>query len=215
MSDVLYATTDQYRERQTSDAVESLLEDQILAASRAVDAMLWVAPGHFAPIDNATYIFDAGGGETLPLRDGEGLGYWLRTVVGDGIRPDYERRGTYDTLFKWDLDDVFIWPVPRNAAALGRPYRDIELRRVGDVPLSIWPYADGSVQIEGAWGWESIPPPIRELTIATTRVLRDAEAAGATAEVTALDTGLSVRTQESKLWLRVERRYSRKPIVAA
>ena len=154
MSDTAYATFAQYSARNAVAAdQESRVEEQLLAVSRHLDNKLRMMPGGFAPIASATFYFDGTGTERLWLRDAEGRVYPLRTVIADGIRPDFDRTGDYGTTtFKWDLGDPFVWPIPRNGAVTGRPYRALELRRVGAVPIAIWPYADGSVRIQGGLG---------------------------------------------------------------
>lgn len=212
-SDV-YATPAQYRARTgaTASVLDDLLIEQLTAASRMVDAELRVMPGYFAP-HSGVYLFSPQGGQVLTLRDEDGLAYALRTVEADGIRPDYDLTGRYDQ-YAWDLDDAWIWPMARNALQLGRPYHALQLRRVGDVPITVWPWQDGSVQITGDWGWPATPTPIRELAIKVARDMRDSLRGGAAARVEAVDEGIAYRDDTWRLWNQVRRRYGRAPAMA-
>ena len=212
--DISYATPTQYRARTGASAMveDVLLEAQLNAASRVVDQELSVIPGHFAP-HTATYLFSCEGWRVLTLRDADGLAYGLRSVVSDGIRPDYDLTGRYDQ-YAWDFDDAWVWPLARNAAALGRPYHAIELRRLGNVPITTWPWNDGSVQIEGEWGWAETPPPISELTVHVARDFRDSLRGGAAARVEVIDEGVTYRPDTWRLWQTVKLRYGHKQAMA-
>ena len=210
-----YATAAQYRARTSAGTTidDDLLDDELTAAARLIDQKLGVTPGHFAPTADATYLFASRGGSVLELRDEDGLAFALRSVADDGIRPDYDRTGRYDQ-YAWDLDDAWIWPRARNAAAIGRPYHAIELRRTADAPLTIWPSADGSVQIRGAWGWEAVPAPIRELTVKIARDQRDTLRGGASGRVELIDDTASFRPDTWRLWAEIETRYGRRQSLA-
>ena len=209
MSDVAYVDFDFYAARENADMTDqTAIEAQVLAMSRYLDRKLDMMPGGFAPIASATFYFDPQGHETLNLRDHEDALYPLRSVVADGIRPDYDRTGDYDnTTFKWDLDDVWIWPSPRNGAATGRPFRSLELRRVGNVPITLWPYSDGSVRIEGAWGWAATPPTIKELVVKLTRDTIDSQRGGGTASIAPLEEGIPLMSDTWRLWRSMERAF--------
>ena len=186
------------------------LDDQLEAASRIIELEMRLAPDYFSPHD-ATYYFQTRGRSTLYLRDEEGLAYCLRSVVADGIRPDYERSGDYDgSAYQWDLSAVWIWPTPRNHAETGRPIRSLELRRVGAAPFTWWPTSDGSVRIEGAWGWGETPKAIVELTIDVVRDMRDSEAAGLSGRVHLLDSGISISDNTWRMWQSIREQYGRK-----
>ena len=210
MSDIAYATFAQYSARNAVDtADQSRVEEQLLAVSRHLDNKLRMMPGGFAPIASATFYFDGTGTERLWLRDAEGRVYPLRTVIADGIRPDFDRTGDYGTTtYAWDFDKPFIWPIPRNGAATGRPYRALELRRVGAVPIAIWPYADGSVRIQGAWGWAATPPDLTELVIKLARDISDSHRGGAAATIGPMEDAIGLQDDTWRLWLRVENEYS-------
>jgi len=211
----IYASVEQYRSRTgVGRTINSdLLNEELDAASRLIDQELGVVPGYFAPIAQATYIFPCDGGQVLFLRDEDGLAYGLRSVTAGGIRPDYDLTGAYDQ-YSWDLDDDFIWPRARNAIQLGRPYHALELRRIQRAPLTIWPWQDGSVQIEGAWGWESTPSPIRELTVKVARDQRDTLRGGAAGRAETIDDVSIIRPDTWRLWAEVKTRYSRRlPLV--
>ena len=210
-----YATFVQYKARQgVDDSQKSRVEEQLLAMSRYLDLKLNMVPGGFAPIPSESFLFEGRGGDTLYLRDGEGAVYPLRSVDSDGIRPDYERSGDYSTThYKWDLDDPFIWPIPRNGAAIERPFRALQLRRVGSSPATIWPYSDGAVQITGDWGWAMTPGPIRELVIYLARDIADSQQGGAAAVLAPLDQGVPLQDDTGRLWRMVEQQYSQGKLV--
>ena len=206
-----YATAADYRARTDAGTAvpDDLLAEQLAAASRIVDQELRVAPRHFTP-HTERYVFSGGGGAVLWLRDEAGFAYGLRSVVAGGIRPDYAYTGRYDQE-AWDLDDVWVWPRPRNGAQLGVPYHALELRLVGAAPMTVWPWVDGSVSIEGEWGWATTPGAIRELTVHVARDLRDSLRAGAAGRVETIDDGLVYRDDTWRLWREVKRRYGRDP----
>ena len=204
-----YATFAHYQARQgVDDAAKPMVEETLQAMSRYLDRKLHMVPGGFGPIDNATFLFDGVPGDTLHLRDGEGAVYPLRTVVPDGIRPDFARTGDYSTTqFKWDLDDPFIWPIPRNGAQIERPYRALQLRRIGGSPATIWPYSDGAVQITGDWGWAAVPDAIRELVIYLARDIADSQQGGAAAILAPLEQGVALQDDTGRIWRMVQQQY--------
>lgn len=211
---ILYASPGDYRARAdvTDRSIDDeLLTEQLTAASRIVDMELRVSPGYFAPY-SGTHHFSSKGGQTLMLRDDDGLAYALRTVEAGGIRPDYALTGRYDQE-EWDLDDAWIWPLARNAPANGRPYYALQLRRVGNVPITIWPWQDGSVQITGDWGWASTPAPIRELVVKMARDMRDSHLGGAAARIEAFGEGVAYRDETWRLWRQVKIRYGRRQLL--
>ena len=208
MSDVAYAEFNDYAQRENADlADQNTIEAQLLAMSRYIDRKLRCAPGLFAPADGQTFYFDGSGSHLLPLRDDEGAYYPLRSVDADAIRPDYDRTGDYDQALSWDLDDVFIWPIPRNHEGIGRPIKSLELRRIGRAPYTIWPYADGSVRITGDWGWAQTPPAIVELVVKLTRDVVDSQRGGGTASIAPLEEGVPLMDDTWRLWRSIENQY--------
>lgn len=213
MPQTQYATAAEYRARTgaTDSVVDDLLNEEILAASRIIDQDLRLMPGYFSPHD-ATYYFQTEGGRKLHLRDEAGYAYALRSVVADGIRPDFDRDGTY-TQYQWDFDDSWLWPIPRNGPAIDMPYTAIEIRYIGtDLPAAYWPFSQGSVEIEGSWGWEVTPAPIRELTVHVARDMRDSLRGGAGARVEVVDDSIAYRDDTWRLWQLVKSRYGRRTI---
>ena len=208
MSNVAYAEFNDYAQRENADfADQNTIEAQLLAMSRYIDRKLRCAPGLFAPADGQTFYFDGSGSHLLPLRDDEGAYYPLRSVDADAIRPDYDRTGDYDQALSWDLDDVFIWPIPRNHEGIGRPIKSLELRRIGRAPYTIWPYADGSVRITGDWGWAQTPPAIVELVVKLTRDVVDSQRGGGTASIAPLEEGVPLMDDTWRLWRSIENQY--------
>ena len=212
MTPAAYATSAEYLARTGERDIAEVtagLDNQLAAASRTIELEMKLAPDYFTAHD-ATYYFQSNGGRTLFLRDQEGLAYCLRSVVDGGIRPDYSRAGTYtDARYRWDLDDAWIWPAPRNYSVTERPIVSLELRRVGAVQVTWWPTDDGSVRIEGAWGWAEVPEAIVELTIDVARDMRDSEAAGLSGRVHILDSGVAIRDETWRTWQSIRRGYGR------
>ena len=206
-----YASWADYQAREhAADSLEGQVTAMLTAMSRSLDRKLLTIPGGFTSLDAKTFVFQSYGGSRLWLRDSSHYIYPLRTVDDDGIKVDYDETGEYaDSAWQWDFDDVFVWPVPVNHAAHGEPARGVELRRLGSAPRTVWPYADGSVQITGNWGWETTPPPIAELVIARTRDMRDVQRGGASAVVADI-TGEAIPFADDswRLWQQVEADYS-------
>ena len=216
MSDVAYADFAIYKSRGGTGIADSQEDDVnaiLLHASRLLDRKCEIMPGGFAPIDDLTLYFDGSGRDLLVLRD-EGRSICpLRTVIADGIRPDYDHTGDFDTTeYQWDLDDKWVWPSPRNGAATGEPYISLELRSIGDAPLTIWPFSDGAVRITGAWGWAATPPTIRELTVKLARDTVDMQRGGGAAVVAELDDGITLLPDSQRLIGQMVRQYRRKRI---
>ena len=207
-----YATWEQYQARNTTNADhETAVTDLLPAISRLVDRRLYMMPGGFAPMNGATFYFTGQGRRTLRLRDSEGAAYPLRSVAAGGIRPDYDRTGDYDNVAQqWDLDDAWIWPRPRDADAIGRPYRSLELRRISGAPFTIWPYSDGGVRITGDWGWAATPGMIRELVIAWTRDTLDGHQGGLASVVDGMDQPIMLGGDTWRLWNMVQAEYRTK-----
>ena len=208
-SNAAYATWTNYRDRGGTNADrEDLITEILPAVSRLVDRRLNMMPGGFAPMAGETFYFNGRGKRRLHLRDSEGAVYPLRAVAADGIRPDYDRTGDFDdTRYQWDLDDAWIWGLPRNGAALGRPYRALELRRITSAPVTIWPFTDGGVRITGDWGWAATPGMIRELVVGWTRDTSDAHQGGAAATIQAIEEGVMLSGDSWRLWSKVQQEY--------
>ena len=202
MSDTPYCTFAQYKLRQNADGVDQAqIEAELLAASRTLDSNLCAAPGHLAPIDGVTYQFAGSGRRILQLADGN-LGFGLRSITE--ITADYSAQG--GQLETWTLADGIV-AHPRNAVALGRVWRWLELR-LTDGPRA-WP-AGGDVEVTGDWGYASIPPGATELVAWLARVYIDTQTGGAAAVVAAFDDGFSVGVSPmaSRLWRNVERTFT-------
>lgn len=211
-----YATVDEFRNRTNllSAAENDEIAEQLEAVSRLVDQELRLMPGAFAPHE-ATYHFQTDGGSTLYLRDDSGFAYPLRSVVADGIRPDFDRERTY-TEYLWDFDDAWLWPIPNNGPQIGIPYESIEIRRGRygyETPYTYWPIQHGSVQIEGAWGWAAIPGAIRELVCHITRDMRDSLLGGSAQRMEVVDDTTVFRPDTWRLWAQVKSRYGSKRVM--
>ena len=201
-----YLTDDEYRARTGTKQDDVALGEQLEAASRMIDAELYRAPGHFAPIASAVYTFAVPYfmSNQLKLTDETGLDYALRTVADDGIvaiRID----GT--TSFTCNLADDWVSALPWNAAAFNMPLNELRLSRPPSGP-GIWP-PYGTVQITGAWGYAETPGPIRELTAHVCRDFRDTISAGAALRIETIGEGAGIQTQTDtwRLWKMVKRRW--------
>ena len=187
---------------------EELYERLLLSASRLIDRELDMMPGGFAPIDHRTFHFRGSGRRRLRLRDAQGQMYPLRSVDADGIRPDYDGTGNYEsTDYSWDLEDAWVWPTVIDAVAIGRPIYGLELRRINAAPLTIWPTRERSVQITGDWGWAEVPDPIRELAIGCARQAADAHQGGLAAVADGFDEAVMLGGDAWRLWDRVRQEY--------
>ena len=212
----VYATAAQYRNRTgagnqlaeaASTALDELLDEMLASASRLIDNDLEVVPGYFAPTE-ATHVYATDGGTTLRFRNEAGLAHCLRAVAPGGIKPDYELSGVFDQE-SWDLEDVWIWPRPRNAATYNHPYFALELRLLSDVVYGNWPTGGGGVEITGSWGWPAVPAPIRDLTVHVARQMRDSMRGGGAARVEAIDDVVAYRDDAWRLWQSIKRDYGR------
>lgn len=203
-----YADADDFTQRMGEQHLpddDTALDEQLEAASRLIEKEMGLAPRYFEA-HNATYFFEAHGQETLFLR-ASGLAYCLRSVADDGIRPDYAWSGDYDTPDKWDLDDAWVWPRPRNYSEISEPITSLELRNIGSAPRVRWPYPPGSVRIEGAWGWASTPEAVVDLVCKVVRDMRDTEAAGASGRFELFDATVMVRSDTWRLWNSIRQQY--------
>lgn len=213
-----YATEAQYRAAvgDTSTGSDTTLASQLASMSRLLERSLHVQVGAFNAHE-ATYRLSGSGVETLWLRDAAGQGYFLRSVVEDGIAVDQgsglEAVG--------DLDDSWLLALPENAPAGGEPYRQLEI--VAGGPLSRWPEGRGVVRIEGAWGYASVPAVVRDLVIHRTHEIREALKAGASGGLPSWEGAFEVsgpapaamQPRTFWLWKEAERLYGRRlPVVA-
>ena len=205
-----YADFTQYKARQPADDTQQeRIGEVLVAASRYLDRKLNCMPGGFGPLDDLTLRFWAMGTRVLWLRNEEGLICPLRTVVADGIRPDFDFRGDYDnTAWKWDLDATWLHGIPDYAEAVGVPYRALGILPYDNAQIGVWPAAGAAVRIEGNWGWASVPSPIRELTIYLARAISDSHQGGAGAIVGAFDEAIQVTDQARRFWRSAMSEYS-------
>ena len=209
MSTVRYASAVEYGDRQPgSDASDSELPGELIAASRLVDKQLHVEPGHFAPHD-ATYRFTGSGQSRLWLRDDGGLAYGLRSVVTGGITIDLSGDGVYDG-YAWDFGDPWVLPSPLNAVEYAEPYFALDLRVPVASSRKTWPELRAAIKIEGAWGWPATPDIVKSFTIARVRDVRDGIKAGGAGVVAQLDDGTPLSETAWRLWLQVANLYGRR-----
>ena len=179
-----YATLSEYRARMTSpDDDDTLLTAELEAASRLLDRELFAADGMFAPIASATYSFPGTGSSRLWLRDAS-EGYLLRSIVSVTIDGD-----------PIEVADLTTHPLNTDQA--------VALARTSGV----WP-SGAVVAIAGAWGYETTPPPLRELVVSMTRRVRDAQQGGAAMVVNYLGEGVELGEGDWRLWASTRRAYS-------
>ena len=209
-SPTAYADFAQYKARQPADdAQQARVEEVLVASSRYLDRKLNCMPGGFAPLDDLTLRFWPYGGQTLWLRNEEGLLCPLRNVVADGIRPDFDFTGDYDnSAWKWDLDVLWLHGIPDYSVAMGVPYRALRLLPYASAQIGVWPTAGAGVRIEGDWGWAVVPSPIRELTIYLARTIGDSHQGGASAMAGAFDEAIQMTDQARRFWRSVMSEYA-------
>lgn len=140
-------------------ATESVLEQAIEAASRAIDGM---TGDRFYEDDAATRYFTAQESAYLSVPS-------LRSVTT--LKTDEDGDGTYELT--WATTDYRLRPL--NAAADGRPYTSIGLKTGG---LYAFPTGmEAGVQILGDWGWDAVPHAVREACIVlSTRLFKRKDA---------------------------------------
>lgn len=132
----------------------------IAAASRGIDEYCGRTFGtatttdrYYSPLDSCS----------LDVNDLTSVGTFQIDADGDG---------TFETT--WTENVQFIL-APLNAAADGKPYEEIQVRRNSYAYL---PCFERSVKITGAFGWPATPDPVKQATtIITTRLLKRAREA--------------------------------------
>lgn len=203
-----YASADEYRQRngrldRTDDAA---LTAMLSSVSRAVDKRCSVHPGAFNQHTTLTFTFDGYGGSTLPLRDEQGLQYFLRTISTDGLKLDF----TMDTVADYSLDfaDAWVRGLPANASQFNEPYTSIELLPLTTATVEYWPDLRASVTVAGTWGWPSVPGAIKERVIGLTRELVDVHHSGAAQIVSSADDLIQSMPSARALMNMLEREFS-------
>ena len=206
-----YATAAQYRDRNSGSAAEggdALIGELLAAAARYTDRRLGVCPGGFAPIPERTVRFWCGRrpSRVLGLRDEEGALWPLRSWTR--IAADYAGAGIADRV--WTPADAGAWvvlePVSEPGGRPGRMLRIWGGHR--DAAESVWPSDPGVVDVTGMFGWRSTPGPVRELTVAVARHMRDAHRGGSAAMMAAADVAVATDPKTAILWRRAEMEFS-------
>lgn len=203
-----YASAAEYRQRngRLSTADDASLDAMLLSVSRAVDKRCGVHPGAFNTQGALTFVFDGDGGEYLPLRDGQGLQYFLRTISTDGLTLDTDSDGTAD--YTLDLSDTFVRGLPENATQYSEPYTKLELLPFPTATVAQWPLYRASVSITGTWGWAAVPGAIKERVIGLTRELVDVHHSGAAQIVSTAEDLIQSMPSARALMNMLEREFS-------
>lgn len=174
------------------------IADDLQAASRLFDLEMGIHPGALHPHE-ATYVFDGHGGTLLDLRDGRGLGYFLRGVAEGGIGVDSGSDGSFAGL-AFDLDVPWLRGVPENAAAFDRPFTGLELLpHIRGGLLREWRRQPALVAVAGDWGFEEVPEIAKAVVTSMTRELRDHFGAGAVGRYQQYDADMPLSDQTWRL----------------
>jgi hypothetical protein len=208
--DTAYATAEEFRDfttNSTSTVKDVELGRLAVAASRELDHELGLPPAMLAP-HSATYYFPASPHALHELRDERLRGYWLRAVDVEGIAVDSEHDGTFDG-YTFDLTETWVRGWPRNATALGEPFKGLELfGGFTSAQLSTW--ASGPFAVSGDWGWAAIPEGAVLATLCIMRDVRDRLAAGPAGSYQLLQSGVVVRDDTFRTVNALRRPYGRR-----
>lgn len=133
-----------------SGADDTKMAIAITAASRAIDQEANRQFGLTGSAVDRVYTYEGiliDGRPAVAIDD-------LMTSVGLVLALDTGTEGTYtgSMVLGTDYD---LWP--RNAAADGRPWTHIVLRRAPHFWFPFWP---GAIRITANWGWTTVPTPI-------------------------------------------------------
>jgi hypothetical protein len=134
--------------RLTDNTDDALLENAIEGASRRIDGFT----GRFFYQQAATITFYANDSYFLPTRD---------LVSITTLKTDDDGDGSYETTWTVNTDYVLN---PLDAALQTRPYRRVVATGGKTFPLTTVP-ALALVQINGTWGWPSVPDDVREACV--------------------------------------------------
>ncbi|MGE3856994.1 MAG: hypothetical protein AB7G21_08575 [Dehalococcoidia bacterium] len=206
-----YATAAEYLTGTGNKATaDALMLTQLTGMSRLLEKSLQVMAGAWNT-HTGTYVFTApGGGSRLRLRDEDGRQYFLQAIATDGLGVDSDRDGLYDD-YTLDFADAWVRGLPANAAAHSEPYRSIELRALDGATITSFPSSPGAIEIEGTWGWATVPDSIKRLVIHRTHELRQAMPTGAAEQLPSFDAGdAPMAPNVFWLWKEAERRYGRR-----
>lgn len=160
---------------------DAMMEMIIIAASRAIDRLCKRPDNGFVGTADAVRVYDVQGeaqpyflGWQLGRRDAPSrqmppapveIGHWAAVTA---VKTDDDGDGAYETT--WAATDYEL--LPPNAAAEGRPYTAMAVRRGGTKSL---PAGHATLQITGTYGEvaspDTPPAPIREATILLTNRL--------------------------------------------
>jgi|GEM_PF-3854382 len=181
---------------------------QLGAVDRIVDHSLGWAPGMFNT-HAGVYVFDGSGRATLPLQDTAGRQYALTAATAIGIDTDNDL--TYDG-YEWLLSSAWVRGLPESNGLLGLPFEELEiLSFIAAAPLSVWPARRAMVQIDGTFGYATVPEEIKELVAHTLHDLREAHVAGATGTPPTYEGIQSqLSNQTWRIWLQVKAEHNRR-----
>jgi len=206
------AYRDRVKDRETGS--NTVLNAQLLSASRLAERSLRVAPGAFNSA-TGTRVFDGTGTNTLYLRDTSGLASFLQSIDADGLKIDEEMNGLYDD-YLWDLSDAWLRGLPENAAASSEPFTALQIRNITTAPRTTFPAFEGCVQITGTWGWAAVPNEITEFVVHLVHEVRQGHMAGPTLELPTIDGAQALGSGDLwRRWAEIKRQYGRKiPVLA-
>lgn len=128
----------------------------VTAASRAIDAN---ANRQFGLTGSAVQRFYTYHGERTAAGQPILLIDDLMTTVGLIVGLDTGQQGTYTGTLTIGTD-FDLWP--RNAAAEGRPWTGVVMRRA---PAFWFPYWEDGIRITANWGWSAVPVAIHQAAL--------------------------------------------------
>ena len=200
-----YATAVAYRERTGSTvAQDAVVDDVLVAASRYMDRRLGWFPGGLGPMPEQTVMFWPGPqpSRVLRFRDSEGQAWPWQCITSVAV--DYGGTGSPDAT--WMLEaQTWLVLLPQG----GPPYRSLRIQESARAATeSVWPADPGTVTVTGKPGREAVPLAVREMVIHVARAILDGHAGGAAAVIGALESGVSVGNEMSRMWRRMEMEYS-------
>lgn len=163
------------------------IEALLITASRLYDRASQVAPGHWGPVADTAYVFDAFGSDLLYLRDARGWQYHLRAVDTDKVEIDSDLDGDYD--YTLDLSDAWLEGYPRNAVTFDEAFTALQFKPTSAATITIWPKLVACVRITGDWGYAAVPEAVRWATVDIAHGLSQRGFSGAVGTDQALQQG--------------------------
>jgi hypothetical protein len=103
--------------------------------------------------------------------------------------------------------DFWVGPASAAVGTDPRPYEYLDINP-NSTKLSSWPLQRRALEITAKFGWPEVPEPVKELTIAIARWMRDLQTTGITIQVQAIDVQVQTSPELSALLKSIERQYA-------